>query len=42
LQSQAANAVAQKFDAQTSFLQAQLDYIQANDEMTEAMGITPQ
>jgi outer membrane protein TolC len=42
LQSQAANAVAQKFDAQTSFLQAQLDYVQANDEMTEAMGITPQ
>jgi outer membrane protein TolC len=42
LQSQAANAVAQKFDAETSFLQAQLDYIQAHDEMTEAMGITPQ
>jgi outer membrane protein TolC len=42
LQSQAANAVAQKFDAQTSFLQAQLDYIQAHDEMTEAMGVTPQ
>jgi len=41
LQSQAANAVAQKFDAQTSFLQAQLDYIQAHDEMAEAMGITP-
>ncbi len=34
--------MAQKFDAQTSFLQAQLDYIQAHDEMTEAMGITPQ
>jgi len=42
LQSQAANAVAQKFDAETSFLQAQLDYIQAHDEMAEAMGITPQ
>ena len=42
LQSQAANAVAQKFDAETSFLQAQLDYIQAHDEMTEAMGVTPQ
>jgi outer membrane protein TolC len=42
LQSQAANAVAQKFDSETSFLQAQLDYIQAHDEMTEAMGITPQ
>jgi hypothetical protein len=42
LQSQTANAVAQKFDAQTSLLQAQLDYVQAHDEMTEAMGITPQ
>jgi outer membrane protein TolC len=42
LQSQAANAVAQKFDAETSFLQAQLDYIQAHDEMTEAMGLTPE
>jgi outer membrane protein TolC len=42
LQSQAENAVAQKFDAQTSLLQAQLDYVQAHDEMTEAMGITPQ
>jgi outer membrane protein TolC len=42
LQSQVENAVAQKFDAQTSLLQAQLDYVQAHDEMTEAMGITPQ
>jgi outer membrane protein TolC len=42
LQSQASNAVAQKFDAETSFLQAQLDYIQAHDEMTEAMGLTPE
>ena len=42
LQSQAENAVAQKFDAETSFLQAQLDCTQANDEMTEAIGITPQ
>jgi outer membrane protein TolC len=42
LQSQAASAVAQKFDAETSFLQAQLDYVQAHDEMTEAMGITPE
>jgi outer membrane protein TolC len=42
LQSQAENAVAQKFDAETSFLQAQLDYIQAHDEMTEAMGLTPE
>jgi outer membrane protein TolC len=42
LQSQAENAVVQKFDAQTALLQAQLDYIEAHDEMTEAMGITPQ
>jgi outer membrane protein TolC len=42
LQSQADNAVAQRFDAQTLFLQAQLDYIQAHDEMTEAMGLTPE
>jgi outer membrane protein TolC len=42
LQSQAENAVAQKFDAQTSFLQAQLGYVQAHDELSEAMGITPQ
>lgn len=42
LQSQAENAVAQKFDAETSFLQAQLGYLQAHDEMTEAMGLTPQ
>jgi outer membrane protein TolC len=42
LQSQSASAVAQKFDAETSFLQAQLDYIQAHDEMTEAMGLTPE
>jgi outer membrane protein TolC len=42
LQSQAANAVAQKFDVETSFLQAQLGYIQAHDEMSEAIGITPQ
>jgi outer membrane protein TolC len=42
LQSQADNAVAQKLDAETLFLQAQLDYVQAHDEMTEAMGLTPE
>jgi len=42
LQSQAATAVAQKFDAETSFLQAELDYVQAHDEMNEAMGLTPE
>jgi outer membrane protein TolC len=42
LKSQADNAVAQEFDAKTQLLQSQLDYIQARDEMTEAMGLTPQ
>jgi outer membrane protein TolC len=42
LQSQAQNAVAQEFDAKTVLLQSQLDYIQARDEVTEAMGITPE
>ncbi len=42
LQSQAQNAVAQEFDAKTSLLQSQLDYIQARDEVTEAMGQTPE
>jgi outer membrane protein TolC len=42
LKSQADNAVAQEFDAKTQLLQSQLDYIQARDEMTQAMGLTPQ
>jgi hypothetical protein len=42
LLSQADHAVAQKFDAETLLLQAELDYIQANDEMTQAMGLTPE
>ena len=42
LRSQADNAVAQEFDAKTQFLQSQLDYIQASDELTQAMGLTPQ
>ena len=42
LQSQALNAVAQEFDAKTVLLQSQLDYIQARDEVTQAMGLTPQ
>ena len=42
LQSQAHNAVAQEFDAKTVLLQSQLDYIQARDEVTEAMGQTPE
>jgi outer membrane protein TolC len=42
LQSQADAAVAQEFDARTLLLQSQLDYIQAHDEVTLAMGLTPE
>jgi outer membrane protein TolC len=42
LQSQVQNAVAQEFDAKTTLLQSQLDYIQASDEVTQAMGLTPE
>jgi outer membrane protein TolC len=42
LKSQADGAVAQELDAQTQLLQSQLDYIQAHDEMTQAMGFTPE
>jgi len=42
LQSQADAAVAQEFDAKTSLLQSQLSYIQAHDELLQAMGATPQ
>jgi len=42
LQSQAQTAVAQEFDAKTTLLQSQLDYIQARDEVTQAMGLTPE
>ena len=42
LPSQADHAVALKFDAETLLLQSQLDYIQAHDEMTQAMGLTPE
>jgi outer membrane protein TolC len=42
LQSQADNSVALRLDAETLLLQAQLDYTQAEDEMTEAMGNTPE
>jgi outer membrane protein TolC len=41
LKSQAENAVAQEFEAKTLLLQSQLDYIQARDEVIEAMGLTP-
>jgi hypothetical protein len=40
LQSQTDHAVAQEFDAKTKLLQSQLHYIQASDEVHQAMGIT--
>jgi len=42
LKSQAENAVAQEFDAKTLLLQSQLDYIEARDEVIQAMGLTPE
>jgi len=42
LRSQAAAAEARELEAKTLFLQSQLEYIQANDEMTEAIGQTPE
>ena len=41
LLSQADAAIAQEFDAKTRLLQSQLDYVQAGDEMTQAIGLTP-
>ena len=42
LASQADHAAAQEFDAKAQLLQSQLDYVQAGDELTQAMGITPE
>jgi outer membrane protein TolC len=42
LRSQAASAEAHELEAKTMFLQSQLEYLQASDEMTEAMGQTPE
>jgi len=42
LRSQVDSAAAHELDARTLLLQAQLDYIQARDEMTEATGQTPE
>jgi outer membrane protein TolC len=42
LQSQADAASAQELDAKALLLQSQLGYIQAHDELLEAMGVTPQ
>jgi outer membrane protein TolC len=42
LRPQVDSAAAHGLDAKTLLLQSQLDYIQARDELTEAMGITPE
>jgi outer membrane protein TolC len=42
LRSQVDSAAARELDAKTLLLQSQLEYIQANDEMTEAIGQTPE
>jgi outer membrane protein TolC len=42
LQSQADAAGAQELDAKALFLQSQLGYLEAHDELIEAMGIAPQ
>ena len=42
LPSQADAAAAQEFDAKTLLLQSQLSYVQAHDELLQAMGLTPQ
>jgi hypothetical protein len=42
LQSRADAAAAQEFDAKTLLLQSQLSYIQAHDELLQAMGLTPE
>ena len=41
LPSQADAAAAQEFDAKTLLLESQLSYIQARDELLQAMGLTP-
>jgi outer membrane protein TolC len=41
LKSQADAAIAHELEAKTMLLQSQLDYVQASDELTEAMGLTP-
>jgi outer membrane protein TolC len=42
LNSQAANATAQQYDAKALLLQSQLDFLQANDELRNATGRTPE
>jgi outer membrane protein TolC len=42
LNSQADTTAAQEYDARALLLQSQMDYLQAHDELLDAMGITPQ
>ena len=42
LNSQATNATAQQYDAKALLLQSQLDFLQANDELLNAIGRTPE
>jgi outer membrane protein TolC len=42
LNSQAANATAQQYDAKALLLQSQLDFLQANDELLNAIGRAPE
>ena len=42
LRSQADTAAAHELEAKTLLLQSQLEYVQASDEMKEAMGQTPE
>jgi len=42
LNSQAANATAQQYDAKALLLQSQLDFLQAQDELLNAIGRTPE
>lgn len=42
LNSQASSTTAQEYDAKALLLQSQMDYLQAHDELVNAMGSTPQ
>jgi hypothetical protein len=41
LNSQAESATAQEYDAKALLLQSQMDYLQAHDELLDAMGSAP-
>jgi len=42
LNSQAGTASAQEYDAKALLLQARMDYLQAHDELRDAMGSAPE